>query len=250
MNVGETVSNSWAMKTNNNSMNCTMYLNLKLVSQNIESNSSKITVSYGLYIYSTTTGQLLWTSQPQTLKIGYKNSTSGTYTYSTTQTISSYNASTGSNSYDNCTYKYSATWDVPNNNDGTLSLDVQYVWDSNGFAWAPVDNTHTIPGTHVPQIPRAASISVSPSLIEENNNMSISINAADTAHKVTVWYQVGDSTTKYNLLTKSTARTASVNWATINTRMGTNTSQAFHIFCTTYASDGTTQLGDTQQATV
>ena len=133
MNVGDTVKNSWTVKSTNNSLTYTMHLQVKLLSQDTANNSSKIQIFYGLAIATSPAGQLLWSGLNQTLKLGYKNSTRGTYTYSPTQTISSYTSS-NSNSYESSNYKYSFTTDIPNNTDGSLSFDVQYVWTSSGFA--------------------------------------------------------------------------------------------------------------------
>ena len=253
INVGQTVQTSALKSTSSYSNLYRIWLTVTLNSQDLNANTSNITASVG--ITSTWGNSLCWSGGSPTFNIETIPNSAG-WTQIATTTVESYTSkgSGGANGRDNSaniTTLLTKTFTVQHNNDGTASFNVRTTNSpGSNAAYAPAAGTLTLGSYDLPTIPRAATVSVSPSLIEENNDMTVTVNAASSAHKVTVWYQVGSSSTKYNLLTTSTSRTATVTWSTINTRMGSNTSQEFHVFCTTYASDGTTQLGDTQSTSV
>lgn len=240
MNVGETYKASWPV-TSSNGFKFTMHLQIKLVSQDYANNKSKFTVYYGLACSSS--GQRIWNGYSPTLKLGYKNHSDSTYTFSPTQTISSYTAGYDT-TYESATYKYSYTWDVSHNADGTLSLDTEYVWTTGNFAYIPSNSTNAVTQLSIPQIPRQNTFTVTPTVLQEGDTMSITVTKQVNSYTSTVRYRVNSGSWK-TLGTKSSRTSFSDSYANVSARLSSGaTTGDVEIQVLTY--NGDTQVGTTE----
>jgi len=207
--VGNTVSTTWDVNANGGSSKGVYryYLYVKLNSQDPVANTSNVTVTLKLSCNFSSSTMWNFSSAP-TAKVGYRKGTSGDYTYSNSESFSTFYANTHSNQ----TTLVTKTWDIENNSDGTLSAQFNFVWTDNtgGFSYAPPSTTKVYPDSSsvvvFPTIPRASTFSSWPSTGTTTSRVSYTISSASTSftHSIAISYS-GVSQTVTNSTTGSTS---------------------------------------------
>lgn len=207
--VGNTVSTTWDVNANGGSSKGVYryYLYVKLNSQDTIANTSNVTVTLKLSCNFSSSTMWNFSSAP-TAKVGYRKGTSGDYTYSNSESFSTFYANTHSNQ----TTLVTKTWDIENNSDGTLSAQFNFVWTDNtgGFSYAPPSTTKVYPDSSsvvvFPTIPRASTFSTWPSTGTTTSQVSYTISSASTSftHSIVISYS-GVSQTVTNSTTGSTS---------------------------------------------
>ena len=141
----------------------------------------------------------------------------------------------------------SNTYNVSHNADGTCNFSI-YCSNSGNGNWAPSAGSGSITGLVPPTIPRAASLSVTPTVIGKGTNMTVKVTPPNSTFTTTTTYKVGSNT--ITLASKVTGvRTFTVPYATLASYIGSYTSGVVTVTCQTY--NGNTLIGTTSaQVTV
>lgn len=214
----------------------TFYVSVKLNSQDINANTSNITVTFYLVNGSRWDGG----HSPGTITVGTTQRASG-------EVNNTYGGGSWpvGRRYDICSW----TGNINHNNNGTLSIPIKGYWDGNtSYAiWIPDDVTIT-ETYNLPTIPREHLVTVSPKLVESTSTpLNITVNNRGNSFTHTVQWRVTKGTTGWvTLATRVTTTTFSVPYNTIKARVGSYTSSDIEVQVTTY--NGTTQIGSVQTA--
>ena len=142
----------------------------------------------------------------------------------------------------------SRTFDLAHNADGTGTYAVKGENIRGSNPYQPYDGSGEITSITLPTIPRAATLSVTPTVIGKGTNMTVKVTPPNSTFTTTTTYKVGSNT--ITLASGVTGnRTYTVPYATLASYIGSYTSGVVTVTCQTY--NGSTLIGTTSaQVTV
>lgn len=186
--VGQTVTKTVKVQARSHSdISYDQVLSVRLDSQDATTNTSTVTIRYGLASYSGNTTPM-WNGN-WTTNLGY--TLDGTNWYNNGAVTHTNFVSAGRQVIK---WLDSYTITFPHNQYGNANFIARVIFDGTENEWCPPDQTITSDNFSLPSLIQLSTVSVTPSTLQ-NGNMSIAVNRYNSGYTHTVRYRVQNNTT-------------------------------------------------------